>query len=120
MQTARRRNWGDRSLRKTIGVRRQTINVKVLSVIPMYRRISRKDYSIEAVLLIAGLLMSYNLRFIFQPYPVRNILLSLSGILLVWLSVYLIKNKLVIDFDDQCVHIKRGKHSIVLLLLSSL
>ena len=60
--------------------------------------------------------MSYNLRFIFQPYPVRNILVSLSGILLVWLSVYLVKNKLSIDFDDQYMHIKRGKHSVTLPL----
>lgn len=83
----------------------------------MKKRLSRKYYTIEIVMLAAGLFLAWRLPFIFKQYQtIDNILLPFLGVLLVWFSIFLIRNTLIIEFDNNYLYLTRGKKSIVLPL----
>ncbi|MFT3701455.1 MAG: hypothetical protein QM802_03755 [Agriterribacter sp.] len=83
----------------------------------MKKKISREIYDVEIIMLLTGLVFIYRLRFISKEGPaIEDILLSVSGILLIWFSVILIRNRLIIECDDNYLYLTRGKNSIVLPL----
>ncbi len=83
----------------------------------MKKRLSGKDYTIEIVLLVIGVFLASRLSVIFkEDQAIDDILLPVLGVLLVGLSVFLIRTRLIIEFDNNYLYLTRGKNSIVLPL----
>ena len=86
-------------------------------MVNMKKKISKKDAASQIVMMVLGLLLAFRFRFIFRnDASIDDILFPFLGVFLIWLSFFLIRNRLVIEFDDNYLYLKRGKKSIVLPL----
>ena len=75
----------------------------------MRHRISQKTYFHKVILLIIGLfLIAINVSSIGTEYFFPNLHLLLIGIACVWISIYLFKNPLFVEFDDKYFYVSRG------------
>jgi len=83
----------------------------------MKKKISKKHRNIENVMLITGVILTCKFRFIFEWHRnMIDILLAFGGIFLICFAVIMIRNMLVIEFDDNYLYMTRGKKSIILPL----
>jgi hypothetical protein len=83
----------------------------------MKKKISKKEATAQIVMMVVGLFFAFRFRFIFKKdASIDDILFPFLGAFLVWLSFFLIRNRLVIEFDNNYLYLTRGKKSIVLPL----
>lgn len=86
-------------------------------MVNMKKKISKKDAASQIVMMVLGLLLAFRFRFIFRnDASIDDILFPFLGVFLIWLSFFLIRNRLFIEFDDNYLYLTRGKKSIVLPL----
>lgn len=81
----------------------------------MRKLISRKYVSYEFILVFTGLLLSYNLRYGFDPAAkLSQIIGGAVGVFVTGIGIYFIQFRLIAEYDDTYLYLARGKRKITL------